>query len=88
MTRHYYHESEAALQTAIAALPDLERKSLRDIQDFGFQNGRAMSMTSPRLSASHGDTLERLKQLDELLANKVITRREYKATRARILGEL
>ncbi len=76
MTRHYYHEDVAGLRRAVAAIPA-----------FGGGGAGGECPTAPAGGAPRSAGA-RLKELDELRAAKSITAREYRAARARILGEL
>ena len=74
MTRHYYHESEAALRQAVAAIPEL---------------GVNDDSTLPAVAdGAHGGIATRLKTLAQLLSDGLISETEYNSSRTRILSEI
>ncbi len=90
MTRHYYHENEEALRRAVASVPGLAE--LRG----GVPKAAAPAPASAGPTPLGGlpgavpvrTVAERLKELDRLLADKLVTRSEYRAGRLRILETL
>ncbi len=75
MTRHYYHENETALRQAIAAIPVLT-DAAEASERAAFRDG----------DARHAASLtQRLRQLERLMQEKLITADEYTALRLRIL---
>ena len=79
MTRHYYHESEEALRSAVEAIPAL-----------GGANALASPPSSPAkqpLKSSKNAEL-RLKRLDRLFAKGIISEEERSTIRNRILLDL
>ena len=90
MTRHYYHEDVAGLRRAVDAIPTLGRTT----DDSGKSRPASCAEAHPPCPGLPGtpppprNVGTRLKELDDLRAAKTITAREYKAARARILGEL
>ncbi len=88
MTRHYYHENEDALRRAVAAVPGLAELRRGRAGD-GAGNHRAEDAVRHAAGpVPVRPVADRLRELDRLLADKLVTRSEYRASRARILGEL
>lgn len=75
MTRHYYHENEDALRRAVEAIPAI---------------GAPAAPVSQTAAASARLTTppQRLKALNRLLAQGLVSKTEYAAVRSRILAEL
>jgi len=73
MTRHYYHETEEVLWRAVEAIPAI---------------GEANGSTVPPMAASASAVGRRMKALRDLLAEGLISSREYRQTRKRILADL
>ena len=82
MTMHYYHENEAALRAAVAAIPAVGKHcdlSTRNAGEKGVAEDSAGSVAT---------IMERLARLDELSRKGLITENELKTHRARILAEV
>ncbi len=79
MTRHYYHENETVLRSAVAAIPVIGEKGEEGNREAG--KGRVGAPRTPSISA-------RLSRLAGLLSKGLITEAEYSAQRTRILNEL
>ncbi len=79
MTRHYYHENEAVLRSAVAAIPVIGEKGEDGNREAG--KGRVGALRTPSIPA-------RLARLAGLLSKGLITEAEYSAQRTRILNEL
>lgn len=85
MTRHYYHENEAALRRAVEAVPDLDAIGREDNPQpptFG---------TEAAVEVSEAKTIspaQRLKRLERYLVKGVITHDEYAVARQRIIDAL
>ena len=75
MTRHYYHENEAALRSAVDAIPEFGQRS-------------AVEYSKRSFSSENGGVEERLLRLKKLLDDSLITREEYLEHRKRILDLL
>ncbi len=78
MTRHYYHENEDVLRRVIEALPSRRMMT-------------ASATEQPTRSAApmpSRTTETRLRELEQLHAQNIITADEYQTTRHRILAEL
>ncbi len=101
MTRHYYHESEAALRSAVAAIPVIGGGGGRGLVGAGLGDGaetacaplvaRSASETANAPSgapAQRGGVPARLRRLDRYFAKGLLSQEEYVATRARILAEI
>lgn len=83
MTRHYYHENEAALRSAVAAIPVIGEMGASGIDAGvrGLGEDRVGAARTPSIPA-------RLARLAGLLSKGLITEAEYSAQRTRILNEL
>ncbi len=86
MTRHYYHENEEVLRRAVASVPGLTE--LRGGASIGTLPLSADAGMRRPPSVPVRSVAERLKELEGLLSDKLVTRAEYRAARARILGEI
>ena len=86
MTRHYYHENEAALRRAVESIPAIGAASPESAAA-GIHAGRDGS-APPRTAAPAESPARRLKQLARLHAQGLVTDAEYAAVRIRILNEL
>ncbi len=75
MTRHYYHENEEVLRRAVAAVP-------------GIAELRTGTPHAPLPTPSIRSLADRLRELDQLLADNLITPAEYTTTRTRLLATL
>ncbi len=99
MTQHYYHENEAVLRQAVDAIPAIGKTAVEAntaISNHLHTGGaEATPAAQPPASAStavatkaKGSIPARLKRLDKLLAQGVITSDEHTQIRCRILSEL
>lgn len=86
MTRHYYHENEAALRRAVESIPAIGAAVPVPASADSFASTAAA--TPPQPAAPAESPARRLKQLARLLAQGLITDEEYAAIRTRILAEL
>ena len=86
MTRHYYHENEDVLRQAVSAIPS-----------FGAGGACVLHVAQPASGATNAPlgapsrregVSARLRRLDRLFAQKLVTEEEYATTRARILAEI
>jgi hypothetical protein len=86
MTRHYYHENEDVLRQAVSAIPS-----------FGAGGACGRHVAQPASGATNAPlgapsrregVSARLRRLDRLFAQKLLTEGEYAAHRARILAEI
>lgn len=86
MTRHYYHENEDVLRQAVSAIPS-----------FGAGGACVLHVAQPASGATNAPlgapsrregVSVRLRRLDRLFAQKLVTEEEYSTTRARILAEI
>ena len=84
MTRHYYHENEEILRQAVAAIPAIGEKGIRNEVGMGKGEARGIKQSNN----SKGNVPARLKRLDKYLAQGLITQDEHAVQRARILAEL
>lgn len=75
MTRHYYHENEDALRRAVEAIPAIGAPAAPAAQTVA----ASARLTTPP---------QRLKALNRLLAQGLVSETEYAAVRSRILAEL
>ena len=75
MTRHYYHENEDALRRAVDAIPAIGAPAAPAAQTVA----ASARLTTPP---------QRLKALNRLLAQGLVSETEYAAVRSRILAEL
>ncbi|MGN0855605.1 MAG: tyrosine-type recombinase/integrase [Kiritimatiellia bacterium] len=81
MTRHYYHENEAALRAAVTAIPSLDALCAGN----GGTGNR--SRESGPVPIPNSQTVEqRLRQLEKLRKKGLVTEAEYDAARTRILS--
>ncbi len=80
MTRHYYHENEEALRRAVASVP-----GLAELKEDGVDGSLNRSYASHHSVVPVRSAAERLQEVERLLSEKLITRSEYRTTRARIL---
>ena len=111
MTRHYYHENEAVLRSAVEAIPAIGTASRdegwgkREERDRGKrEEGRGKSgdggwemrdekerngeRREGRASARPLSVASRLKRLEKLASQGLITQEEFNQQRTRILSEL
>jgi len=93
MTRHYYHENEAALRRAVEAMPEIGKGVRRAEGEAARKSplplARMVTNTrDDRASTRPPSLASRLKRLSQLLAKGLITAEEHTATRARILAEI
>ena len=97
MTRHYYHENEAALRSAVAAIPVIgEGRGKREGGDASgagcepvvARPASGAANVPPGAPARREGVSARLRRLDRLFAQKLGTEGEYAAHRARILSEM
>ena len=80
MTRHYYHENEAALRRAVESIPSLEQLKRQSVKAI-HQPEEAHVKTSFAIES-------RLMALADLRQRNVITEAEYVAARQRVLSEI
>lgn len=86
MTRHYYHENEDVLRQAVSAIPSFGAGGacvLHVVQPASGATNAPLGAPSRREGVS-----ARLRRLDRLFAQKLVTEEEYATTRARILAEI
>ena len=82
MTRHYYHESEAALRSAVEAIPDMDGMSAARHRAKG-------ELAAQRTGQAGGASVEtRLRRLDKLFGKNLISQDEYTSLRLRILNDV
>ena len=78
MTRHYYHENEAALRQVVAAIPTIGGGTVK----------RSAASTGTPGGGQRASIPARLKRLDRYLAKGLVTKEEYASVRSQILGEM
>ena len=104
MTRHYYHENEAVLRSAVNAIPAIGIASGKHIRPLrvGATHGEATEPSGASAgelggshSTSHSSSLskslspaQRLKRLDKYFAKGIITESEYASQRAAIVAAM
>ncbi len=100
MTRHYYHENEAVLRSAVAAIPVIGARGMGNGErKKGSGEGAGCEPVVARRAsvaanvpsgapARREGVSARLRRLDRLFAQKLVTEGEYAAHRARILSEM
>ena len=86
MTRHYYHENEAVLRQAVAAIPSIGTNAPRT-PAVALRGVGAAKDTSCAL-ARRGGVPARLKRLERYFAKGLISEAEHAAARQRILSEM
>ena len=85
MTRHYYHENEDVLRKAVSAIPVIGNG------ERGMGNGERVAGGQTQMRTAMGETTPiptRLRRLEKLLKQHLITDEEFTAQRTRILNEL
>ena len=87
MTRHYYHENEAALRQAVAAIPAIGRRPSAQQRGPGFGEAPAVAEPPSAMRRNKG-VAARLRRLDRLHSDGVISDEERAAARVRILSEI
>ena len=88
MTRHHYHENEENLRKAVAAIPVIDGRAVAPrppSPDAAIRGSGALAASHPRPPSP---IPARLRRLDNLLKQGLITEGEYAAQRTRILNEL
>ncbi|MBR1921818.1 MAG: site-specific integrase [Kiritimatiellae bacterium] len=85
MTRHYYHENEDVLRRAVAAIPAIGLDMTHQPEA---PRPAVSSDIPPAAPVRQGSIAARLKRLDRLFAQGVVSEAEYAATRLRILSDL
>lgn len=85
MTRHYYHESEAALRMAVEAIPSID-----ELRTMGRKRAvaAAVAAAKPKAAGGGASVESRLRKLEKLCRKGLISQEEYSALRQRILEEV
>ncbi len=92
MTRHYYHENEEALRRAVAAVPGITELRTGTPQPYSLYPNSSPLTPNPSPLSPHPSSprspSDRLRELEQLRTDNLITPDEYTAIRTRILETL